>query len=152
MKVTLRQSGGVALGTKIREAQEDTNLLPADEAARLKSLVEQSGILEAEGGRAPRARDAFSFEIIIEADDGSAMKDDWDISTGDGSISFQIPRTFNAEVDASSRDGRVRSDIDGLTASSDEDDDRGTLRGRIGSGGHTVTLRSGDGAITVLNR
>ncbi len=90
--------------------------------------------------------------ITIEADDGSAMKDDWDISTGDGSISFQIPRTFNAEVDASSRDGRVRSDIDGLTASSDEDDDRGTLRGRIGSGGHTVTLRSGDGSITVLNR
>jgi DUF4097 and DUF4098 domain-containing protein YvlB len=90
--------------------------------------------------------------ITIEADDGSAMKDDWDISTGDGSISFQIPRAFNAEVDASSRDGRVRSDIDGLTASSDEDDDRGTLRGRIGSGGHTVTLRSGDGSITVLNR
>ena len=90
--------------------------------------------------------------ITIEADDGSAMKDDWDISTGDGSISLQIPRTFDAEVDASSRDGRVRSDIDGLSASNDEDDDRGTLRGRIGSGGHTVTLRSGDGSITVLNR
>lgn len=90
--------------------------------------------------------------ITIEADDGSAMKDDWDISTGDGSISFQVPRAFNAEVDASSRDGSVRSDIDGLTASNDDDDDRGTLRGRIGSGGHTVTLRSGDGSISVLNR
>lgn len=90
--------------------------------------------------------------ITVEAEDGSAMKDDWDISTGDGSISFQVPRAFNAEVDASSRDGRVRSDIDGLTASNDDDDDRGTLRGRIGSGGHTVTLRSGDGSITVLNR
>jgi hypothetical protein len=90
--------------------------------------------------------------IIIEADEGSAMKDDWDISTGDGSISLQVPRAFNAEVDASSEDGRVRSDIDGLTASNDDDDDRGTLRGRIGSGGHKVTLRSGDGSITVLNR
>jgi DUF4097 and DUF4098 domain-containing protein YvlB len=90
--------------------------------------------------------------ITIEAEDGSAMKDDWEISTGDGSISLQIPRAFNAEVDASSRDGRVRSDIDGLAASNDDDDDRGTLRGRIGSGGHTVTLRSGDGSITVLNR
>lgn len=90
--------------------------------------------------------------ITIEAGDGSAMKDDWDISTGDGSISFQIPRAFNAEVDASSNDGRVRSDIDGLTASNDDDDDRGTLRGRLGSGGHTVTLRSGDGSITVQNR
>ncbi len=81
MKVTLRQSGGVALGTKIREAQEDTNLLPADEAARLKSLVEQSGILEAEGGRATRARDAFSFEIIIEADDGSVLRKVFDQTT-----------------------------------------------------------------------
>jgi hypothetical protein len=26
------------------------------------------------------------------------------------------------------------------------------LRGRIGSGGHTVTIRSGDGSITVLSR
>jgi DUF4097 and DUF4098 domain-containing protein YvlB len=90
--------------------------------------------------------------ITIEADEGSAMKGDWDISTGDGAISFQVPRAFNAEVDASSQDGRVRSDIDGLTASNDDDDDRGTLRGRIGSGGHRITLRSGDGSITVLNR
>jgi hypothetical protein len=70
MKVTFRQSGGVALGTKVREAQADTTRLPAEEAARVTSLVEQSGILDAEGGRAPGARDAFSFELIIEADDG----------------------------------------------------------------------------------
>jgi DUF4097 and DUF4098 domain-containing protein YvlB len=90
--------------------------------------------------------------ITIEAEDGSAMKNDWDVSTGDGSISFQVPQRFDAEIDASSRDGRVRSDIDGLAASNDDDDDRGTLRGRIGNGGRTVTIRSGDGSITVLNR
>jgi hypothetical protein len=89
--------------------------------------------------------------IVIEADDGSAMKGNWDISTGDGSITFRVPRDFSAEIDADSRDGRVRSEIDGLTASND-DDDRGTLRGRIGGGGHTVTIRSGDGSITVMNR
>jgi hypothetical protein len=87
--------------------------------------------------------------ITIEAEEGSAMKDDWDISTGDGSISLQVPRAFNAEIDASSRDGRVRSDIEGLSPSNDDDDDRGTLRGRLGSGGRTVTLRSGDGSISV---
>jgi hypothetical protein len=90
--------------------------------------------------------------IIIEADDGSAMKDDWDVSTGDGSISFLVPQRFSAEIDASSRDGRVRSDISGLETINRDDDDRGVLRGRIGSGGHTVTLRSGDGSITVSNR
>ena len=125
------------------------------------SLVDVNGRLSLESGDGSiRVQGRFDDlhvktgdgSITIEAEDGSAMKDDWDISTGDGSISFQVPRAFNAEVDASSRDGRVRSDIDGLTASNDDDDDRGTLRGRIGSGGHTVTLRSGDGSITVLNR
>jgi DUF4097 and DUF4098 domain-containing protein YvlB len=89
--------------------------------------------------------------ITIEAENGSAMKDNWQIETGDGSVSFVVPGQFSAEIDASSRDGRVRSDIEGLQANND-DDDRGTLRGRIGSGGHTVTIRSGDGSITVLSR
>ena len=125
------------------------------------SLVDVNGRLSLESGDGSiRVQGRFEDlhvktgdgAITIEADEGSAMKDDWDISTGDGSISFHVPRAFNAEVDASSRDGRVRSDIGGLTASNDDDDDRGTLRGRLGSGGHTVTLRSGDGSITVLNR
>ena len=125
------------------------------------SLADVNGRLSLESGDGS-VRVQGRFEILhvktgdgaitIDAEDGSAMKADWDISTGDGAISLQVPRAFNAEVDASSRDGRVRSDIDGLTASNDDDDDRGTLRGRIGSGGHRVTLRSGDGSITVLNR
>jgi hypothetical protein len=125
------------------------------------SLVDVSGRLSLESGDGSiRVQGRFDDlhvktgdgSITIEAEDGSAMKDGWDISTGDGSISFQIPQRFSAEIDASSQDGRVRSDIDGLTASNDDDDDRGTLRGRVGSGGHTVTIRSGDGSITVLNR
>ena len=89
--------------------------------------------------------------IVIEADEGSAMKGNWDVSTGDGSVAFRVPRNFNAEIDADSRDGRVRSEIEGLSATND-DDERGKLRGRIGNGGHTVTIRSGDGSITVGNR
>lgn len=89
--------------------------------------------------------------IVIEAGDGSEMKGDWDVSTGDGSITFRVPQRFNAEIDADSRDGRVRSRIEGLEAARN-DDDRGTLRGRIGNGGHKVTLRTGDGSISVSNR
>lgn len=81
MKVILRQSGGVALGTKIWEAQEDTTLLPPDAATRLKSLVEQSGILAAAGGRAPRARDAFTFELTIAMDDGTVHHKVFDQTT-----------------------------------------------------------------------
>lgn len=74
MKITFRQSGGLALGTKIGEAKEDTDLLPPDEATRLRSLVEQSGILEAQSSRAPKARDVFSYEIVVETDDGKVHR------------------------------------------------------------------------------
>jgi hypothetical protein len=90
--------------------------------------------------------------IDIKADEGSAMQRDWDISTGDGSITLHVPQTFNAEVDAESRDGSVRSEFDTLQRTNHEDEDRGTLRCRIGSGGHKVTIRSGDGSIAVLHR
>ncbi len=114
------------------------------------SLESGDGSLRVEGrveGLHARTRDG---SIVIEADEGSAMKDNWDVTTGDGSITMRIPQAFSAEVDADSRDGRVRSNIEGLE-SSDRDDDGGSLRGRVGSGGHTIRLRSGDGSIS-LNR
>ena len=138
-------SGDVTMHT------EDGSLSLVDVNGRL-SLESGDGSIRVQGRFDDLHVKTGDGSITIEAEDGSAMKDNWDISTGDGSISFQIPQRFSAEIDASSQDGRVRSDIDGLTASNDDDDDRGTLRGRIGSGGHTVTIRSGDGSITVLNR
>ena len=90
--------------------------------------------------------------IQIDADEGSAMKSDWDITTGDGSISFRIPRGFSGEIDGETGDGGVGSDVEGVRATKEDDRDGGTIRGRVGSGGHTVRLRTGDGAITVGNR
>jgi DUF4097 and DUF4098 domain-containing protein YvlB len=90
--------------------------------------------------------------VDVEADEGSAMKANWDVSTGDGSIMVRIPREFAGEIDGETGDGGVHSDIDGVQATRDEDGDRGTIRGRAGTGGHTVRLRTGDGAITLTNR
>jgi len=89
--------------------------------------------------------------IEIEADDGSGMKSDWEVTTGDGSITLRLPRDFSADIDAESRDGRVESGFAGIEPDK-RDDDRGTMRGRIGNGGRTVRLRTGDGSIRVLNR
>jgi len=90
--------------------------------------------------------------IVIEADEGSAMDGDWDITTGDGSIVFRIPENFSADIDALSRDGSVRGDMTGLTHDRGSEGRGESLRGRIGNGGHTVKLRSGDGSIRVVNR
>jgi len=89
--------------------------------------------------------------IVIEADEGSAMREDWDVSTGDGSIVFRVPDAFSAEIDATSRDGSVRGDLTGLERAEGTSGQE-SLRGRLGSGGHTVKLRSGDGSIRVVNR
>lgn len=89
--------------------------------------------------------------IVIEAGEGSGMKNDWDVTTGDGSITLRLPKNFSGEIDAESRDGRADSDFPGVEQDK-SDNDRGKLRGRIGSGGRTVRLRTGDGSIRVLNR
>ncbi len=85
--------------------------------------------------------------MTIRAREGSAAADDWTISTGDGSVTLELPSVFNAELDAHSGDGRVRAQDVGLEMS--RRDGRNTLRGRLGSGGRDLHVRTGDGSITI---
>ncbi len=64
MKIKFRQSGGYAGLTKGCEI--NTELLSAEEAQELKSLVDQSGILEAESKKSPNVADAFNYNLVIE--------------------------------------------------------------------------------------
>ena len=84
--------------------------------------------------------------VIYRAAEGSAMSDDWEITTGDGSVSVYLPRQFNAEIDAHTGDGGIRSDLDGLPRPAREESGR-TLTGRLGDGGKRLRIRTGDGAI-----
>lgn len=94
-----------------------------------------------------RTRDG---SIDIEVAAGSRMSDDWDLTTGDGTVVVRLPSSFDAEVDAQSGDGSVRSEIGGLERKGD--DGRESLRGRLGQGGHQLRLRSGDGSIRIVER
>jgi hypothetical protein len=87
--------------------------------------------------------------VRIDARDGSVMKKDWSIGTGDGSVSLRIPSNLDAEIDAHSGDGRVHVDGVDDPARRDDGDDSGTLRARLGKGGPVLRLRSGDGTINV---
>jgi DUF4097 and DUF4098 domain-containing protein YvlB len=86
--------------------------------------------------------------LNIHADAGSAAGADWDITTGDGSVTLAIPDGFGAELDAHTGDGGIRmqdltlSNVTGTIG-------RNSLRGRLGSGGHNVRVRTGDGSITL---
>jgi hypothetical protein len=115
------------------------------------SLESGDGSIHAEGRFEALHVQTGDGSIVIEAGEGSTMNGDWDVSTRDGSIVFRIPENFSAQIDATSRDGSVRGDLGGL-AHEEGSHGQESLRGRVGNGGHTVKLRSGDGSIRVVNR
>ena len=68
MKVTFRQSGGVA---GLNEGCElDTAGLSPKEAARLRSLIERSDLASTLSRRTEQARDLCCYEMTVETDDG----------------------------------------------------------------------------------
>ena len=93
--------------------------------------------------------------MTIRAESGSSAAGDWDITTGDGSVTLEIPDGFNGELDAHTGDGRVHVNDVTLTDLSDSGDEtrhsrsRNSVRGRLGSGGKSVRIRTGDGSITL---
>jgi hypothetical protein len=86
--------------------------------------------------------------VTVQAEPGSAPAHDWDITTGDGAVVLELPEGFGAQIDAHSGDGRV--DVTDLTVSDVTGRlGRQTLRGRLGPGGRSVRVRTGDGSITM---
>jgi DUF4097 and DUF4098 domain-containing protein YvlB len=99
-----------------------------------------------------------SIRAMIAPD--SMMTDNWDLATSDGSVMLQLPGLFNAEIDAETSDGTVRSDHpllsdeDRLERRRGEDGDerrerRRILRAKMGDGGKILKVRTGDGTIRI---
>jgi hypothetical protein len=88
--------------------------------------------------------------ITLRADSGTTMKEDWSLSTGDGSISLFLPSDFAAELDAHTGDGSIRNELK-VAAEAEKDGDhessRRTLRAKLGGGGKILKIRTGDGSI-----
>jgi DUF4097 and DUF4098 domain-containing protein YvlB len=84
--------------------------------------------------------------IVYRADAGTTMNDDWDITTGDGGVTLYLPSGFGAELDAHTGDGSMRNDHE---LSARLDNSTRTVRGRIGSGGRQLRIRTGDGSIRI---
>lgn len=91
--------------------------------------------------------------IRLEVQPDATVAEDWDLQTADGSVVVTLPATFNAMLDAETRDGVVRANHPSVRGESSEGDDREerrrTLRATLGSGGKTVRVRTGDGSIRI---
>jgi DUF4097 and DUF4098 domain-containing protein YvlB len=98
-----------------------------------------------------------SIRATIEPD--AVMTDNWDVSTSDGSVVVTLPGLFNAELDAETSDGSVRTNhplIQDDSRDQDNDGDRESrrerrraLRSKLGDGGKTFRIRTGDGTIRI---
>jgi DUF4097 and DUF4098 domain-containing protein YvlB len=86
--------------------------------------------------------------IVYRAEPGSEMSDNWEITTGDGGVTLYLPPNFGAEIDAQTGDGSIRSDLDiASTTEVERSESRRTLKGRLGTGGREIRVRTGDGTI-----
>lgn len=86
--------------------------------------------------------------VSIRAASGSTTSDEWNVTTGDGSITLELPSDFSAELDAHTGDGGIR--VQDLTVSNVTGEmGRNSLRGRLGNGGAALRVRTGDGSITL---
>jgi len=83
--------------------------------------------------------------ITFRAESDTAMKDDWSFTTGDGSVAIYLPGDFSAELDASTGDGSVNSELN--VSGSSADREKHSLRGQLGKGGKLLKVRTGDGSI-----
>lgn len=100
---------------------------------------------------APTALKAHTGDgsVALTLESGTAINENWEITTGDGGVSVQLPGTVNAELDASTGDGTIDAGDFGLRTDSDS---KHELRGRLGTGGPTLRVRTGDGGITIVKR
>lgn len=98
-----------------------------------------------------------SIRAQIEPD--TVMTDNWDLTTSDGTVVITLPGFFNAEVDAETSDGSVRTTHPLLGDDRDQRRDgegrdqrrerRRTLRSKMGEGGKLLRIRTGEGSIRI---
>ena len=84
-------------------------------------------------------------QIEVEALAGSRMASEWELHTGDGSITIRLPREFAADLDAATGDGRIRIDLPFTSSKFDEH----CVRGKLNGGGPLLTLHTDDGSIEI---
>jgi DUF4097 and DUF4098 domain-containing protein YvlB len=150
-RLDLQSGDGSIVG---RDLSGELRLHTGDGSIRLQDV---SGEVEASTGDGSvsvagrlsglRARSGDG-SVRIQAERGTGQTGDWDIVTGDGSVTLELADDFGGELDARTGDGRVQvSDLEVERQSTRRE--RREARGRIGAGGRQVRVRTGDGTITV---
>ncbi|HEY4683645.1 MAG TPA: DUF4097 family beta strand repeat-containing protein [Candidatus Acidoferrales bacterium] len=107
------------------------------------------GSIRVDGVYSDLQLDTGDGSIEASLREGSRMEGSWSLRTGDGHIRVTLPASFAADLDAHTGDGRITLDmpvtISGALSPTE-------IRGKLNGGGPTLSLRSGDGSISVEKR
>ncbi|MBL8730494.1 MAG: DUF4097 family beta strand repeat protein [Planctomycetes bacterium] len=107
----------------------------------------QYGRLAVEGVLTGLRARSSSGDVHVRALDGSTNTTDWDLSSGYGRVTLEVPAAFGCRLEASTRYGDVECafpvTIDGGKRKN------GALRGTVGAGGRVVAMSSGSGNVTL---
>jgi hypothetical protein len=128
--VKLRTLDGSITGTNLRG---DVDVLSEDGRIRLEGVFGRLKAVTADGSVRVRARGA------------SATPKEWSLRTSDGDIELTLPESIDAELDASSADGRVDNRLSRFRGTEHEN----RVRGALGGGGPRVTITTMDGRIVL---
>ena len=86
--------------------------------------------------------------VTVVVDRGSEVSGEWRLTSGDGPLVLQLPRDLRADLEASTGDGHISTDLP-ITVS-------GTLNraihGHLNGGGPPITVHTGDGSIRIEER
>jgi hypothetical protein len=161
-RLVLNTTDGSVTGTRIGG---DIQIRSGDGSIRLDHAVGKIDLETTDGSVGLEAKPTIlrvrtgdgSIRANIEAD--AVMADNWELATSDGSVTVTLPGQFSAELDAETSDGSVRTNHPMLTDDRDTRDEEGdreerrerrrVLKSRIGDGGKTFRIRTGDGTIRI---
>jgi len=153
-KIALHSGDGSIRGTGVEgeiSAHTGDGSIAIEDAAGRVALDSGDGSVRLSGRVEDLRIHTGDGSVVLDVLDGSAMTTDWSVTTGDGSIVVTLPKDFNGEINAQSGDGGVR--VNGMSSERGPNgDDRGSYRGRLGTGGRTLTAQSGDGSIAISSR
>jgi DUF4097 and DUF4098 domain-containing protein YvlB len=159
-RLVLNTSDGSVTGTRIGgdvQIRSGDGSIRLDNATGTLDLETTDGSIGIDGRPSVLKARTGDGSIRAQIDGDAAMLGDWDLTTSDGSVVLTLPDGFNGELDAETSDGTVRSSHPALEdAARDHDGEGGdrrerrrTLRAKMGEGGRTLRVRTGDGSIRI---
>ncbi len=103
------------------------------------------GSIDADGRFTALDLQTSDGQIKANVAGGSKMSGSWNLRTSDGSVNLRMPADIAFELDASTGDGSINSEL----AVQNEEKARNRLRGKVNGGGPILHVHTSDGSIHI---